>query len=162
MRATFADADFQQAMDIVGGASAPADLTAGLGVEWDYLVWVGIGLAEHELGHDADELDAVASGVEAFAGGFLVGAYLRGADARGDRGTLLPHAVEHVRAHGARAVLAELCDLDAVARFELAYADTLVEQLPGSEHDRAALTAPVTALFEAGLAAGLVLGEPGG
>lgn len=158
MKANYVDSDFQRAMEIVGGF-APAQLAAGLGLEWDYLAWLGIGLAEEILGEAAARLEAVANGAEAFASGFLIGAYLPGAGGRADRGKMLPYAVEHVRRRGRHAVIADFCDLETVARFEQVYAEALVELIEGTEHERAELALPVTILFESGLATGLVLGD---
>jgi hypothetical protein len=62
-----------------------------------------------------------------------------------------------VQERGRHAVIADHCDLAGVARLETVYADALVESidLPGAEGE--ALRAPVTQIFEAGLAVGLAL-----
>jgi hypothetical protein len=159
MKATYLDSDFRRAMDIVGGAAVPSALAAGVGVEWDYLAWLGIGVAEEVLGDLGDRLEAVANGAEAFTAGFLIGVYLPAAATGRALGAMMPYAVEEVRSRGRHSIIADYCDLESVARFEEIYADALVEQVEGSEHERAALLGPVTILFESGLATGLVLPE---
>jgi hypothetical protein len=159
MKANYLYSDFRRAMDIVGAGAAPNALAEGLGLEWDYLAWIGIGVAEEVLGAGGERLEAVAGGAEAFTAGFLIGAYLPGARGRKKRGMMVPYAVDHVRRRGRHAVIADYCDLSTVAEFETVYADALVETLDGTEHERAALHGPVTILFESGLATGLVLGD---
>jgi len=159
VKANYGEADFQRAMDIVGGSVPPNALAEGLGVEWDYLAWLGIGVAEEVLGDRSDRLENVANGAEAFTAGFLLGAYLPGAKGRKKRGKMVPYAVEHVRRRGRHAVIADYCDLSAVAQFETIYAEALVESLDPDEHERAELQLPVTILFESGLATGLLLGD---
>jgi hypothetical protein len=159
MKASYVEDDFRRAMDIVGGTAVPSALAEGLGVEWDYLAWLGIGVAEEVLGDRADRIENVANGAEAFTAGFLLGAYLPGAKGRKKRGQMVPYAVEHVRRRGRHAVIADYCDLATVARFETVYAEALVEALDPDEHERAELQTPVTILFESGLATGLLLGD---
>jgi hypothetical protein len=160
MKANYVDEDFRRAMDVVGGTFTPSQLAEGLGLEWDYVAWLGIGVAEEVLAGFAGRLDAVAGGAEAFAAGFLIGAYLpAGAGTRSEVGKLMPYAVEHVKRRGRHAVIADYCDLGTVARFEQVYAEALVELIEASAEERAELAAPVTILFESGLATGLVLGD---
>ena len=159
MRANYVDDDFRRAMDIVGAAFQPSELARQIGVDWDYLAWLGIGVAEEALGSLSERLEAVAGGAEAFTAGFLIGAYLpQGARLRG-RGDTVAWAVERVRERGRHAVIAEYCDLDTVARFEQVYAQALVDGADVPELDRDELRGPLTLLFESGLATGLVLGE---
>jgi hypothetical protein len=159
MKATYVDVDFQRAMDIVGAAFQPKELAKGIGVDWDYLAWLGIGVAEEVLGSLSERLEVVANGAEAFTAGFLIGAYLpHGARLR-DRGDTVAWAVERVRERGRHAVIADYCDLDTVARFEQVYAEALVDGVDLPELERGRLQGPVTILFESGLATGLVLGE---
>jgi hypothetical protein len=159
MKATYVDTDFRRAMDIVGAAFQPKELAQGIGVDWDYLAWLGIGVAEEALGTHGGRLEAVANGAEAFTAGFLIGAYLpQGARLHG-RGDTVAWAVERVRERGRHAVIAEYCDLDTVARFEQVYAQALVEGVDVPEVERSELRGPLTILFESGLATGLVLGE---
>jgi hypothetical protein len=159
MKATYVDADFQRAMDIVGAAFQPKELAQRIGVDWDYLAWLGIGVAEEVLGALSERLEAVANGAEAFTAGFLIGAYLpHGARLRG-RGDTVAWAVERVRERGRHAVIADYCDLDTVARFEQVYAEALVDGVDLPELERSQLQGPLTILFESGLATGLVLGE---
>lgn len=158
MKANYLERDFQRALDIVGGSAAPSALAERLGVEWDYLAWLGIGVAEEVLGAHAARAEAVANGAEAFTAGFLLGAYLpeRRAPAKGK---MVPYAVEHVRRRGRHAVIADYCDLATVARLETIYAEALVGLLDVDEQERAQLAQPITILFESGLATGLVLGD---
>jgi hypothetical protein len=159
MKATYLDADFRRAMDIVGTAAVPSALATGVGIDWDYLAWLGIGVAEEILGELGDQLDAVANGAEAFTAGFLIGIYLPARATGQSFGMLLSHAVDEVRNRGRHAIIADYCDLESVARFEEIYAEALIEQVEGGEHERAALLGPVTTLFESGLASGLALHE---
>jgi hypothetical protein len=159
MKANYVDTDFRRAMDVVGASIVPSDLAEGLGVEWDYLAWLGIGVAEDVLGPLSDRLESVANGAEAFTAGFLIGAYLPEGSVPRKRGNMVPWAVEHVRQRGRHAVIADYCDLDTVARFEQVYAEALVEAIDAPEFERAVLQGPVTVLFESGLATGLVLGD---
>ena len=159
MRANYVDDDFRRAMDIVGAAFQPSELARQIGVDWDYLAWLGIGVAEEVLGSLTERVDAVANGAEAFTAGFLIGAYLPQDGGEPTGGDTVAWAVERVRERGRHAVIADYCDLDTVARFELVYSEALVEgvDLPEVERDR--LQGPVTILFESGLATGLVLCE---
>ncbi len=159
MRANYVDTDFRRAMDIVGAAFQPKELAQGIGVDWDYLAWLGIGVAEEVLGSLTERLDAVANGAEAFTAGFLVGAYLPQGARVGGRGDTVAWAVERVRERGRHAVIADYCDLDTVARFEQVYAEALVDGVDLPEVERSELQGPVTILFESGLATGLALGE---
>jgi hypothetical protein len=159
MKANYVDTDFRRAMDIVGAAFQPKELAQGIGVDWDYLAWLGIGVAEEALGPHGQRLEAVANGAEAFTAGFLIGAYLpQGAGLHG-RGDTVAWAVERVRERGRHAVIADYCDLDTVARFEQVYAQALVDGVAIPEVERSELRGPLTILFESGLATGLVLGE---
>jgi hypothetical protein len=159
MRANYVDDDFRRAMDIVGSAFQPSELAQGIGVDWDYLAWLGIGISEEVLGPLSERLEAVANGAEAFAAGFLIGAYLSDGARQRSRGDTVAWAVERVRERGRHAIIADYCDLDTVARFEQVYAEALVAGLDLPELERGELHAPVTILFESGLATGLVLGE---
>jgi hypothetical protein len=159
VKANYLHSDFMRAMDLVGSSFEPTALAAGLGVDWDYLAWLGIGVAEDVLGQLGDRLEAIANGAEAFTAGFLIGAYLPDGAQRMKRGNLVPYAVEHVRERGRHAVIADYCDLDTVSRFEQVYAEALVDAIDAPEVERAALQEPITILFESGLATGLVIGD---
>ena len=159
MKANYVDDDFRRAMDIVGAAFQPKELARGVGVDWDYLAWLGIGVAEEVLGSLSERLEAVANGAEAFTAGFLIGAYLPRGAGQTDRGDTVAWAVERVRDRGRHAVIADYCDLDTVARFEQVYAEALVDGVDLPDVERDELQGPVTILFESGLATGLVLSE---
>src|SRR5262249_41987196 len=145
----------ERAAEVVSAEVSPRELVQRLGIDWEFLTWLGIGLAA-ELAPP----EASTSGAEAVTSGFLLGAYLRrGApDAVvGEADTRLPAAVEAGRTRGRHAVTAEHCDLAAVARIETAYAEALSEGL-GLGRDRRVRDA-VVRLFESGLATGLVLSD---
>src|SRR4051794_9112909 len=123
MRHTYLEADFERAAAVVSAETSPRELVQRLGIDWEFLTWLGIGLAA-ELAPP----DAATGGAEAFGAGFLLGAYLRrGVESATveEEGTRLPWAVEEVRSRGRHAVIAEHCDLGAVARIETAYAGAL-------------------------------------
>ena len=159
MKANYVETDFQRAVEVVSDAAPPTALAERLGIEWDYLGWLAVGLAEEVLGNAAGEWKAVANGAEAFTAGFLIGAHLQPGAGRRRKGKLLPWAVEHVSTRGRHAVIADYCDLSAVALFERVYAAALVEAIDVPPEQRGALEQPVTTLFESGLATGLVLGD---
>jgi hypothetical protein len=158
VRANYAEADFARAVEVVSAEPAPSALAARLGIDWDYLAWLGLGLAEELLERELAQRDAlVANGAEAFAAGFLIGAFLPGASPRTELGSDLPLAVESVRARGRHAIIADFCDLAAVAQLEDVYAASLLEAIGVASEERSALREPLTRLFESGLATGLVL-----
>jgi hypothetical protein len=140
--------DFAQALAVLEAEPSPARLAERLGIDWDYLVWLALGLSDEML----DDADLVGRGAEAFTAGFLVGVHLP--EPHGDLGKKLAFAVDHVRRRGRHAIIADHCDLSAVASFEQAYAGALVEALELDDERREA----VARLFESGLATGLVLG----
>ena len=74
----------------------------------------------------------------------------------------LGEAVDLVQGRGRHAVIADHCDLASVARLETVYSEALVESMSVDEAEREELRAPVTRVFEAGLAVGLDLGSGGG
>jgi hypothetical protein len=159
MKASFHESDFERAVNVVAGGVSPSALAERLGVEWDYLAWLAIGVAEEVLAELGEHDRAVANGAEAFTCGFLIGAYLPWNPARKRRGSMLPWAVERVRQRGRHAVIADYCDLAVVARVETIYAEALVETLGVKREEQILLELPVTRLFESGLATGLVLGD---
>lgn len=158
-RADYGEADFARAVERVGGEARPAALTEPFGVDWDYVAWIGLGFAEELLGPAPGGDPRVPNGAEAFAAGLLIGLYLPPGPRRHDAGGSLPAAVESVRERGRHAIIADHCDLGAVASFETVYAASLVEALGLGEEERTALLEPFTRLFESGLATGLVLGS---
>jgi hypothetical protein len=144
----FAEPDFARAVAVVGGAASPQALAAELGIDWEYLTLLGLGVANEVL----DDPSLATGGAQAFYAGFLIGVHLEERDDPvGDR---LPLAVELVGRRGLHAVIADRCDLAAVARFESTYATALVASLDL----RADAEPPLTRLFESGLATGLALG----
>jgi hypothetical protein len=152
MKQNYVEADFERAAAIVSADPSPKELVQRLGVDWEFLTWLGIGLA-----NEIAPPDAAATGAEAFSAGFLLGAYLR----RGGleivpegEDTRLPWAVEEVRSRGRHAVIADYCDLSTVARIETAYSQALAESL--ELPDDGPLRDAITRLFESGLATGLV------
>jgi hypothetical protein len=74
----------------------------------------------------------------------------------------LGDAVDLVQVRGRHAVIADHCDLASVARLETVYSEALVESMGVVEAEREELRAPVTRVFEAGLAVGIELGSGGG
>jgi hypothetical protein len=159
VRADYAAADFARAVERVNAEPRPAELTAAVGVDWDYVAWVALGFAEDVLGRNLPDRERlVANGAEAFAAGFLIGLHLpeRGSEPI-DLGHSVGAAVESVRERGRHAVIADSCDLAAVADFETLYAESLTESIDVDVRDRMELRDPFTRLFESGLATGLVL-----
>jgi hypothetical protein len=156
----FAGGDFERAVELVGGGTGPEALAAQLGVDWDRLTWLALDAAATVLAESAEDRgEVVAYGGEAFTAGFLVGAHLAApAEARSESPEArLEHALALVGERGRHAVIADHCDLESVARFETLYAGALVESMPLGEADRAALLAPMTRIFESGLAVGVEL-----
>ena len=153
MEHTYVEADFERAAAVVAAEVSPRELVQRLGVDWEFLTWLGLGLA-----NEVSPVEAVTSAVEAFNAGFLLGAYLRrgSLDAAVEvEDTRLPWAVDEVHRRGRHAVIAEHCDLGAVARIEEAYAGALAESLGLPENDE--IRGAVTRLFESGLATGLIV-----
>jgi hypothetical protein len=160
--ASYDERDFERAVETVGRESSPQRLAERLGIEWDYLGWLALGVAEEVLRESEPDAGAeppvVAFCAEAFTAGLLIGAFLSPGAA--PRGRLLPLAVDSVQKRGRHAVIADHCDLSSVARLETVYAAALLEAAPLDDDDDAeALRRPVTRIFESGLATGLVLGS---
>lgn len=149
MTSGFAESDFAHAVALVGGTTPPQALAEQLGIDWEYLTLLGLGVANEVI---EDPLVAPGGG-QAFCAGFLIGIHLEEPD--GSVGDKLPLAVELVGRRGLHAVIADRCDLRAVADFESTYASALVRSLElGTEAEP-----PLTRLFESGLATGLALGS---
>lgn len=160
--ASYDENDFERAVATVSGEASPHVLAERLGIEWDYLGWLALGVAEEVLReHEPDaavepEPHVVAYCAEAFTAGFLIGSFLP-PDAV-PRGRLLPLAVDGVQKRGRHAVIADHCDLSSVARLETMYSAALVESMPlGPDDDAGQFEQPVTRIFESGLATGLAL-----
>lgn len=159
--------DFDRAVAVVSAEASPRSLAERLGVDWDYLSWLALDAAATVLGAEREGRGVVVSyGGEAFTAGFLVGAHVSGpAGLCGESPqSRLSGAADTVQKRGRHAVIADHCDLAGVARLESVYADALVESMEVAPEERPALLAPVTRLFEAGLAVGLELrsGRGGG
>ena len=159
MRAGYTEADFARAVEIVGREGSLAVVVEGLGIEWDYLTWLALGVAEQELGRTTDSLpEALANGAEAFTAGLLIGVHLpERREQPDDLGLRVPWAVDEVRERGRHAIIAEHCDLDTIAALEKVYAGALAEALLLPERRMVGLEAAFTRLLESGLATGLVL-----
>ncbi len=153
-------ADFDRAVAFVSSEQSPAELVKRLGIDWDYLSWLALDASAAVLAERGEERGVVVSyAAEAFTAGFLIGVHL----AREPRPTpeRLGAAVDLVQARGRHAVIADHCDLASVARLETVYAEALVESMDVAGAGREALRAPVTRVFEAGLAIGLDVSSGG-
>lgn len=152
--------DFDRAVAAVSAEASPRALVERIGLDWDYLEWLALDAAATVLGESKEGRGVVVSyGGEAFTAGFLIGVHLR--EEPQLEATLLPAAVDAVQERGRHAVIADHCDLSSVARLETVYSDALVESMAVGVDEREALRAPVTRIFEAGLAVGLELGSGG-
>lgn len=159
MRAGYTEADFARAVEVVGRSGSLAAVVEGLGIEWDYLSWLALGVAEEVLGRSTDALpEALANGAEAFTAGLLIGVHLpERREQPDDLGLRVPWAVDEVRDRGRHAIIAEHCDLETITALEKVYASALVEALQLPERRMTGLEAAFTRLLESGLATGLVL-----
>ena len=159
MRAGYTDADFARAVEIVGRARSLATVVEALGIEWEYVVWQALGIADDMLGRAAGAPpEALANGAEAFAAGLLIGIHLPERRQRpADLGLRLSWAVDEVRERGRRAIIAEHCNPATVTALEHMYSAAIVEALKLPERRPVWLSAAFTRLLEAGLATGLVL-----
>lgn len=153
--------DFDRAVALVSAERSPRALVERLGIDWDYLEWLALDASAAVLGEQAAEQPGkvVSYAAEAFTAGFLIGIHLvRAPRSAPER---LGAAVDLVQVRGRHAVIADHCDLASVARLETVYAEALVESVEVAEAEREALRAPVTRVFEAGLAVGLEVGSGG-
>ena len=148
--------DFDRAVALVSADPSPRALVERLGVDWEYLSWLALDASAAVLAEqDERRREVVSFTGEAFTAGFLIGSHLAGEPrATPDR---LGTAVDLVQVRGRHAVIADHCDLASVARLETIYSDALVESMQVADPERDALRAPVTRVFEAGLAVGLEL-----
>ena len=151
MRGSFDADDFDRAVAAVSAEPSPRLFAERLGIDWDYLGWVALDASAQAFASLEDRRgEVVAYGGEAFTAGFLIGAHI-GTGVGGD----LSRAVDAVQERGRHAIIADHCDLASVARLETVYADSLVESTAVADGEE--LRAPLTSLFEAGLAVGLEL-----
>ena len=161
LRLTSYDAgDFDRAVAVVSVEPSPRALVERLGLNWEYLEWLAVDASMTVLGEQEGRAVVVSYGGEAFTAGFLIGVHLREEPTLD--AALLAMAVDAVQERGRHAVIADHCDLASVARLETLYSDSLVESMEVAEEEREILRAPVTRIFEAGLAVGLELGSGGG
>ena len=159
MRAGYTEADFARAVEIVGRSGSLALVVESMGIDWDYLSWLALGVAEDVLGRSTDALpEALANGAEAFTAGLLIGVHLpERRDPPDDLGLRVPWAVDEVRERGRHAIIADHCDLETITSLEKVYAAALVEALELPARRMLGLEAAFTRLLESGLATGLVL-----
>lgn len=159
MRAGYTEADFARAVEIVGRAGSLPAVVEALGIEWEYLVWLALGVAEESLRRATEALpEAYANGAEAFAAGLLIGVHLPERRERpADLGLGVSWAVDEVRERGRAAIIAEHCDPVAVAALEEVCSAALAEALSRPGRRVVGLDAAFARLLEAGLATGLVL-----
>lgn len=150
--------DFDRAVALVSAEHSPRALVERLGIDWDYLTWLALDASAAVLGEQGERRGAVVSNTaEAFTAGFLIGVHLvQEPRAAPDR---LGAAVDQVQVRGRHAVIASHCDLASVARLETLYSEALVESIGIAEPEREKLRAPVTRVFESGLAVGLEVGS---
>lgn len=163
LRAGYTEADFARAVEIVSRGGSLAGIVQRLGIEWDYLSWLALGVAEEVLGHATSALpEALANGAEAFTAGLLIGAHLpERRDSPVDLGMRVPWAVDEVTERGRHAIIAEFCDLETIAALEKIYSAALVEALKLPDRRIVGLEAAFTRLLESGLATGLALTREG-
>jgi hypothetical protein len=152
--------DFDRAVALVSAERSPRALVERLGIEWDYLSWLALDASAAVLGERGEQRGIVVSyAAEAFTAGFLIGVHVvREARPEPER---LGVAVDLVQERGRHAVIADHCDLAGVAQLETVYSQALVESIAVAEGEREELRAPLTRVFEAGLAVGLELGSGG-
>lgn len=159
MSAGYTEPDFARAVAIVEREGSLAALAEALGIDWDYLSWLALGVAEANLGRALDVLpEALANGAEAFTAGLLIGIHLpERREGPADLGQAVGWAIDEVRERGREEIIAEHCDLETIAALEKVYAEALVESLNLPKKRIIGLDAALTRLLEAGLATGLVL-----
>ena len=166
MSTGYTEADFARAVEIVGTAKSLSTVVEALGIEWEYLVWQALGVAEELLGHATDALpDGRTNGAEAFAAGLLIGVHLpERREQPADLGLRFSWALDEVRERGRSAIIAEHCDPATTAVLGHLYGAALAESLKLPERRVIGVRSAFTRLLETGLATGLVLtrdGSPG-
>lgn len=159
MYTEYTDADLARAVEIVWREPSFAPVVEALGIEWDYLVWLALGVAQESLGRATDELsEALANGAEAFTAGLLIGVHLpERRNTPIDLGLSVAWAIDVVRERGRRAIIAEHCTPRTIAVLEDAVAGALSAELRLREPLSGGLGATCSRLVETGLATGLVL-----
>jgi len=125
------------------------------------LMFAGLNLAAAVFAGDEGIRAGVLQGAGAFVAGALLAISLRDGEAADVDRIWLSGGAAEINARGRHAVIAEHCDLRAVAVVERAYAHELASQITGlSDEDAHRLRGALVRLFEGGLALGL-LGEAG-
>ena len=159
LRPGYTEADFARAVEIVGRARSLAVVVEAVGIEWEFLVWQALGVADAMLGEARGLLpDVLANGAEAYAAGLLIGIHLPERRQRpADLGLRLSWAVDEVCERGRRAIIAEHCNPTTVATLEHVYSAAIADTLRLPGRHAAGLSVAFTHLLEAGLATGLVL-----
>ena len=163
MSTGYTEADFARAVEIVGTAKSLSTVVEALGIEWEYLVWLALGVAEEMLGHATEALpDGLANGAEAFAAGLLIGVHLpERREQPADLGLRFSWALDEVRERGRSAIIAEHCNAATVAVLDQVYGSALAESLRLPERRVVGVRSAFTRLLETGLATGLVLTRDG-
>jgi hypothetical protein len=142
----FSELDFVYALDRLPPASGIARLT-----------FAAINLASAEVAADAELHATIFECSAAFTAGVLLALSLRKADSADVDRMWLSDGASAVKVRGRHAVIAEHCDLSAVAAIEREYAHELTSQIHGlTDEDADRLRGIVVRLFEAGLALGLL------
>ena len=159
IRTEYTEADFARAVEVIRRERSFAPVFEALGIEWDYLVWLALGVAQESLGRTSAGLpEALANGAEAFTAGLLIGIHLpERRDTPADLGLSVAWAIDEVRERGRRAIIAEHCTGQTIATLEYVVVGALVEGLRLTGPRGTGLGAACTRLLEAGLATGLVL-----
>ena len=144
--------DFTE-LDFVGALER---LPAVRGDRLERLTFAGLTLAAAELAGDERLRAGVFQAGGAFAAGVLLAVALHGGEAADVDRIWLSGGAAEIKSRGRHAVIADRCDLHAVAVIERAYAQELAAQIDGlSDDEDERLRGSLVRLFEAGLALGL-------
>jgi hypothetical protein len=138
----FTEVDFGHALERMPAASSVAQL-----------LFAGVDLAVRELADRGELGFAVYEGVGAFVSGVLLAVTLRDCGLSELDGLWISRGADTIKRRGRHAVIADQCDLQAVASVEQTFAGELSERHPAHV---AALRPAFVRLFETGLALGLV------
>jgi hypothetical protein len=144
----FTERDFLRALD---------RLPAVRGDELDRLMFAAVSLAADAMAGDEGISTGAVQGAGAFISGVLLAIALNDGEASDVDRIWLSDGAAEISARGRHAVIAERCDLQAVAMVEGAYADELAAQVHGlTEEESSRLRDVLVRLFESGLALGLL------
>jgi hypothetical protein len=142
----FTELDFVYALDRLPAVSGVARL-----------MFAAVSLASAEIADDAELHSAVFEGAAAFVAGVLLAISLRRGGVSDVDRIWLSEGAAAIKARGRHAVIAEHCDLAAVAAIEREYAHELADQVRGvADEDADRLRGALIRLFEEGLALGLL------